>query len=163
LVVPGVDLALAAAPYEGVGRGIVAGLKFAGRLQLAMPMAFKLAALLETVGEAAIVPVPPAPVRSRRRGFDPAAELAAGLARITRRELRACLIRAEGPRQVGRPRALRLADPPRVRLAGEPPDRALIVDDVVTTGATLAACARALRDGGGQGVAAVAFARSRPS
>ncbi len=162
-VIPGVALALAAAPYDGIGRRLVGGLKFAGRLPLAAPMAIKLAAALEPVGEAAVVPVPPAPGRSRRRGFDPARELAASLARVTGRDLRPCLARSDGPRQVGRTRALRLADPPDVRLVASPPPRVLVVDDVVTTGATLAACARTLSDGGAQWIAAVAFARSRPN
>ena len=40
------------------------------------------------------------------------------------------------------------------------PRHALLVDDVVTTGATLAACAAALRAAGARHVAAVAFART---
>jgi predicted amidophosphoribosyltransferase len=47
-----------------------------------------------------------------------------------------------------------------VRLAGVPPLAAVLVDDVVTTGATLAACARALRSGGCGRVVALTFARS---
>jgi len=159
----GIDHAVSASSYAGVARRLVAGLKFAGRLRLAGTMAAALAGLEPVCDDVAIVPVPPAPARSRRRGFDPAGEIAARLTALIGNELRQCLTRDDGPRQVGRPRALRLADPPRVRLTEPPPPRALLVDDVVTTGATLAACARALRDGGALSVAAVAFAHSRPS
>ena len=43
----------------------------------------------------------------------------------------------------------------------EPPARALIVDDVITTGATVAACAEALYEAGSQEVLAVAYARTQ--
>jgi predicted amidophosphoribosyltransferase len=47
-----------------------------------------------------------------------------------------------------------------VRLGGAPPSAAVLVDDVVTTGATLGACAWALRSGGCDRVVALTFARS---
>ena len=49
-----------------------------------------------------IVPVPPAPSRLRRRGFDPAGELAAALAERLEIEPRPCLARSGAGRQVGR-------------------------------------------------------------
>ena len=60
----------------------------------------------------------------------------------------------------GRDGAYRLADPPRVRAVREPPKRAVLVDDVLTTGATLGACAAALRAGGAERIGALTFARS---
>ena len=107
-----------------------------------------------------IVPVPPAPARRRKRGFDAAEEIAAALGLETGLPLWLCLGRSQGRRQVGRPRAERLASPPRVRLARPPPASVVLVDDVVTTGATLGACARALRSGGCGRVVALTFARS---
>lgn len=158
---PGLDAAWSALPYDGVGRGLVVALKFGARLPLARRAARVIAAgapadLLDGV----IVPVPPTPVRLRRRGFDAAEAIAAALAGETGQPLVRCLRRGHGRRQVGRPRAERLADPPRVRLAGAAPGRAVLVDDVVTTGATLGACARALRAGGTASVVALTFAHS---
>ena len=109
-----------------------------------------------------LVPVPLHPVRQRRRGFNQAAVLAGAIARPGALAVSDCLRRrGPGPPQVGRSRGARLTGPagsiePRARV----PPTALIVDDVVTTGATLAACADALRQAGTTEVAAIAFART---
>ena len=159
-LVPGVDRALAAAPYAGVARGLVGALKFRRLLRLADRAAEAIVANLGGVPEGTLVPVPAAPLRRRVRGFDPAEEIAHALARRGALGPVSCLRRRQGPRQVGRPRAERLADPPRVTLRAPAPAEAVLVDDVITTGATLAACARVLRDGGAERIVAVAFARS---
>jgi predicted amidophosphoribosyltransferase len=155
------DGAWCAARYDGISRELVAALKFGRRLPLARRAAEAiLAAAPEALLDGAVVPVPPAPWRLRLRGHDPAEEIAFALAAIGGLSFEPCLARANGPRQVGRRRAARLADPPRVRLTGRPPDPALLVDDVMTTGATLRACARAIRHGGANRVVALVFARA---
>jgi predicted amidophosphoribosyltransferase len=159
--IPGLDASWSAAPYEGVARDLVVALKFGARLPLARRAGAEIAerapaGLLEGV----IVPVPPAPARRRWRGFDPAETIAAALSVETGLPLGLCLRRSQGRRQVGRPRSERLAAPPRVRLAGPPPPAAVLVDDVVTTGATIGACARALRSGGSDRIVSLTFARS---
>lgn len=133
-----------ASDYRGVACDLVRALKFGRRMAAAVPIAAAMTTAMPF--DVALVPVPAAPARRRLRGFDPAEAIALALSRATGVEIRPCLARRDGRRQVGRSRADRLADPPQVRLAAPPPPAALLVDDVVTTGATLAACARALGD-----------------
>jgi predicted amidophosphoribosyltransferase len=159
----GIDAGFAPLPYLGAGRRLVAALKFSRLLVVA-----ELGAALIAAGasrralDAVIVPVPGAPIRSLRRGFDPAAELAAALSGYTGSAVCRCLRRRDLRRQRGRSRGRRLAEPPAVVAIGPTPRTALLVDDVVTTGATIDACARALREAGSERVFAVALAAVPP-
>jgi predicted amidophosphoribosyltransferase len=158
---PGIDLAVAASPFDGVAREVVHGLKYARRLSLAAVAADAMLRALPSHELCdALVPVPAGPLRWRWRGFDPAEEIAHALAARTELPVVDCLRRARGRRQVGRRRSDRLADPPQVSRKGDCARRVLLVDDVWTTGATLSACARALRDGGTSRVVAVTLART---
>jgi predicted amidophosphoribosyltransferase len=154
-----------AAPYEGVAREIVTKTKFAARLVLAEVAAERMVRAWGATRSGSLVPVPAAPARARARGYD----TAYALGRLVAREailsrVAPILVRDDGPRQVGRPRSDRVADPPRVRLAGPhvelPGEDLWLVDDVVTTGATLDACATVLRDAGARRVRALTFARA---
>jgi predicted amidophosphoribosyltransferase len=157
---PGIDRAWSSAPHEDVARNLVTALKFRRLLPVAEVMADRIqwlapAMLLSGV----IVPVPAAPLRSLARGFDAAAEIAWALAACTELPLNACLARRGVSRQVGRRRAERIGHPPLIRAKGEAPRSALLVDDVLTTGATLTACAKALRSAGAVRVVAITFTR----
>jgi len=165
---PAVRQAFAAADapmaYTGVASYLVAALKFAHGRPLAGVMAAHLAAGMPAglLDGAAIVAVPAHPARARARGYDQAALLAAALAGRTGAPL-ARALRRRGPPvpQLGASRAERLErDRISVTTAGAVPDRVVLVDDVHTTGATLDACARALREAGAAAVAAVTWART---
>jgi predicted amidophosphoribosyltransferase len=161
LPIAGLDAAFSAASYEGRARDLVSALKFAGRLTLARRAAAEIVARAPVSALAGtVVPVPPAPIRARLRGFDPAAAIAREIAAATDLPLLPCLARLDHRRQVGRPRRERLSQPPAVRVSERPPGRALLVDDVTTTGATLASCARSLRVAGARQVTAITFARA---
>ena len=160
-VLPGLGPVAWSAPYEGVARALVAALKFGGALGLTRIAGTSVAAC---VGELppgwTVVAVPAAPLRRRRRGYDPAELIAAEVGSLLGLPVAAPLARADGPRQVGRPRGERLAAPPRVRAVAAAPGRVLLVDDVLTTGATLTASSAALRAAGCAEVRAAVFART---
>jgi ComF family protein len=152
--------------YERPAQGVVRALKFKGARRVADAMAAQICASAPDgwLDEGRVlVPAPLHPARARKRGYNQAELIAAALATRTGLELCDCLGRS-GPSvtQVGRDRARRLAGisgtvgvrTPRV------PQLAVLVDDVITTGATLAACARVLVAGGTTDVVAVSYART---
>jgi ComF family protein len=116
---------------------------------------------------ALVVPVPLHVRRLRARGFNPALELARSLARAHRLPLDACALRRlrDTPSQTGLDRSARRRNV-RGAFAARPawraPARVWLVDDVVTTGSTLRAAARALRGAGARQVVAVCAARTPP-
>jgi predicted amidophosphoribosyltransferase len=157
---PGLDRAWSSAPHEGVARDLVTALKFRRLLPVADLMADRIQWLAPSmILSGTVVPVPTAPMRSALRGFDPAAEIAAALAERTELPLEACLVRRGGGRQVGKRRAQRIGHPPVIQARGKVPRSVLLIDDVLTTGATLSSCARALRSSGAIRVTAVTFTR----
>jgi ComF family protein len=161
-------IAWAAVSYDGPARALVRALKFGGAIRLVDAMAAQMAAnappgLLEGV---TLVPVPLHRARRRRRGFNQAEELAYALGTRSGLPVSDCLERPSGgarTSQVGRGRGDRLAaltGSVRMRPGAPVPLRALLVDDVVTTGATLTACAAALAAEGVREVKAIAYART---
>lgn len=159
---PGVEAIFSAAHHDGVARELVSALKHrklfgaAGRMATVIAERAPASAFIGP-----LVPVPSAPARRRKRGFDPAAEIARSLAAAVGLGVADCLRRGEGPRQVGQSRGARRAAGFVVDCVEEPPVSCTLVDDVVTTGGTLSACAIALRDEGAITISAVSFTRRR--
>jgi ComF family protein len=149
--------------YEGVARRVVNALKSRGALAVTSLMATELVSRApQHLLRGTIVPVPAHGRRRRRHGFNQAAALASALARGTGLPV-TDLLERRGPAvpQVGLERRARLSNARgSVRPGSRAPERALLVDDVYTTGATLDACARALRAAGAAEVVALTFARA---
>lgn len=151
--------------YEGVARDLVHALKFAGASGVASAMARQACDALPPRAfppGARLVPVPPDPSRLRARGFDHAEALARALSRSTGLEVAGPLRRGRavrpGQRGLGRPERLR-GGGIAVEARSAAPPLCVLVDDVLTTGATACACARALRSNGASSVALVAYCR----
>jgi predicted amidophosphoribosyltransferase len=143
-----------------VARELVSSLKFRRLLPVAELMAEHIEWFVpSTMLSGTIVPVPTARLRSAIRGFDPATEIAAALAERTELPLSTCLVRRGGGRQVGKRRAQRISHPPVIQARGQVPRSVVLVDDVLTTGATLASCAQALRQAGALRVVGITFTR----
>jgi ComF family protein len=155
--------AWAAVAYEGVARDALHALKFSGARPLARVMAAQIAAgAPPELLLGAIVAVPAHPARRRARGFDPAELIARALARRTGLPLAPALRRGRAAsRQLGTSGPVR-REPGRLdfRARGPAPPVAILVDDVHTTGATLCACADALRRAGCERVTALTWART---
>lgn len=151
----------AAFEYTGVARRAVHELKFRFVRALAAPMAAAMAERLALDRFDAVVPVPVHRSRERWRGFNQAAELAR---RLPLPPVPGRLYRARRTRpQVGLPAAERRRNVAGAFVyEGSPLDglRLALVDDVVTSGATVDECAAVLREAGAVSVTAVAFARA---
>jgi ComF family protein len=146
--------------YEGVVRRTLLALKESGRTDVVRPLSASLSAALARAAQpgAEFLSVPTSRAAWRRRGYDPVALLCkrAGLepARVLRSSRATLSQKSLGSSD----RALNLHESmrSRVSLRGR---TFILVDDVVTTGATLAETARAVRAAGGEvvGHAALAF------
>lgn len=158
----------AAGVHEGGLREAVHRFKFGGRLDLDRPLGQlihqRVGGRLRAFAPEMVVAVPLHPRRLRERTYNQALLLARVLARELDAPVRAralARVRDTGSQQRlsrdERRRNLRQAFVADALVAGR---RILLVDDVVTTGATVAECARALLDAGAASVAVAALARA---
>ena len=170
-VPPGLDALVVPFAYEGVVRELVARAKYRNRHAALGWLAREMTRALDP-GARAIDVVTWAPTtarRKRQRGFDQAELLATFIASELGLPVRARLKRVPGRAQTGENRAVRAEGPQfvpvrrREHIEHHPAARrlesVLVVDDVITTGATMARAARELRNGGAQRVVGVAAAR----
>jgi predicted amidophosphoribosyltransferase len=160
---PAVLSAVAATRHGGAAAAAIHGLKYRGWRHLAELCAEAMAASLSSRGVEpdVYVPVPLHSIRLRARGFNQAELLATAIARRQRRPLVLALERVRAtPPQVGSGLAARRANLRGAfralhRLA--PHDTVGLIDDVATSGATLAAAAEALEAAGATRVVGVTF------
>jgi ComF family protein len=165
---PAFDCARAAGDYDGPLREIIHAFKYDGRRSLATPLAALMrthgAALLEDAGF--VVPVPLHPWRRLRRGFNQADALARGLGPPVVHALwrTQATMPQSGLRPAQRRRNVRAAFrlSPLVARTRLHEASVVLVDDVRTTGATLDACARVLKEAGAREVRALTVARAAP-
>jgi ComF family protein len=161
------QLAVAAFAYTGPMRRALAALKYMGASRtapfLASAAAPILGDLVRVSGPAALVPIPVHRERLRSRGYNQAALIAHALARAARLPVEELLQRTRPTtKQHQLDRAARLAN-----LRGafslvavdSLPATAILVDDIITTTATLEACASVLRVAGVRDVYGFAVAR----
>jgi ComF family protein len=163
----GLLLGIAAFAYAGPMRRALAALKYTGAARLAPIVADAALPALETLtrvsGAATLVPVPVHDERRRERGYDQAELIARALARASGAPWEPVLERIRPTTKQHRlDRAGRLAnlrDAFRVRPGAAVAPVVIVVDDIVTTTATLEACASVLRDAGSDRVYGFALAR----
>lgn len=160
-----------ATDYAGAAQALVTAYKFGHGRACSNEMTELMADtfLLYNPAEAAtaknylICYVPTASSRVRQRGFDHARRLAWQLADRLKLERADCLARLGQTQQVGASRSARLAQAAasyRVKSPSVVADRRiLLIDDVVTTGATLTVAAKQLRQAGAKSVDALVFAK----
>ena len=161
MAIPGIDRCLALVRYEGPGKQLVTDLKYRNDRRLLGRLADELAGVVDPPPGAVVTWLPTTAVRRRRRGYDQASLLARALARRWRRPCRRLLDRSHGPPQTGRSMAERHQGVALVYRGRRPVTApVVVVDDVVTTGATLRSGASALREAGAPWIAAVAIART---
>jgi predicted amidophosphoribosyltransferase len=157
------ESAVSLGPYEGRLRELVIAFKQPPHRTLAGFFGPRLCDRLRERGVFdAVVPVPLHWLDFGLRGYNPAEELAARIARALRAPLRAGWLRkrVRNAPQKSLQLAERLRNPSGVfRAARGIRGRILLVDDVLTTGATLSACAEALKSSGAASVEAAVVAR----
>ncbi len=164
------DDVLAALAYEGVARRSILALKFRNRRTVARHLARLIVARLGAGASApragadrgrqfdVVTWAPTGADRVRSRGYDQAELLARAVAKELRVPCHRLLYRTHGAPQAGHSRADRLVGPGFRGRATRRPLRVLVVDDVITTGATLRRAGDALRLAGVEAVTLVAVA-----
>jgi len=145
-LVPGVEIAIARWVYAGEAADTIRRLKYSRSTSVVGPLAEELCAIAPPCDLVSWIPA--TPDRRRRRGFDQSELLARAVAR--RLHLRPALLlrRLDHRAQTSRDRAGRL-EGPQFEIARKPPvaaTRVLLIDDVSTTGSTLAAAASILTE-----------------
>lgn len=160
LAVPlGLDSCQALVAYDDEARALITSLKNRGHRSLVPALADGLAGLVAAERPTVVTWASTGVPRRRQRGFDQAELLARAVGRRLGLRCVPLLRRLPGPPQAGRTSEDRRTNP-GFRARGPAPLCVLLVDDVATTGATLTAAARVLRDAGAVAVHGLVVARA---
>jgi predicted amidophosphoribosyltransferase len=152
------DRVRAALPFDGVARRVVLAMKYRNRRRVSRELGRLMVRRLRPGRVDVVTWAPTSGARVRARGYDQAELLARAVARELGVPCRRLLYRTHGEAQTGRSRRERMRGPSfRARPSGRPLS-VLLVDDVVTTGATLGAAKAALLAAGVDRVQCIAAA-----
>lgn len=151
---------IAVTEFNEIGRGLTHAYKFQRQRDASHIIAKLIAQSLPYQSFTVVTSTPTAPVRVRQRGFDHAALLARRVAANLQLPYRPLLFRRSSVRQVGQRRQTRFRQ--AEGLYGAHPaardQHILLVDDVITTGATIEACSKALKQCGAKSIQAAVLA-----
>jgi ComF family protein len=161
---PPFERAISYGLYEGVLMEAIHLMKFRGARRLSRPLSGMLSGLDLSRDADIIVPVPMTGAGLKKRGFNQSALVAKALGRARDIPLRLDLLLKirETPPQLGLSRRARLRNL-RGAFSAEPGVKGLnviVLDDVITTGATMRECASALKKSGATEVTALSIART---
>lgn len=157
----GLDHLWAVSAYGGLAKQLVAALKFNRAQSVARIMAIAMVEILPYLAPNTVIcPLPTANQRIRQRGYDQTELLARQIAQQTNRPYDHLLNRLGQSRQVGASRQVRQQQQAQAyQLAANTTIQpVLLVDDILTTGASVEAAARVLRQAGYKDVSATVFA-----
>lgn len=152
--------------YKDSNKDVITALKFDCKRHAAKPIAKSMFELLPYFQDKPVfVPIPSSPARVRQRGFDHTLIITRELARQGDVPSSTLLARTNDLRQVGASRTQRnkqITGAFRLkRLTAVVPRHVILVDDVITTGATLSEAAKVLKQAGVKRVDALTLANSK--
>lgn len=150
------------APHEGDTRELVLGLKYGRHKRNALHLACIVAPFVSITNsrDTVVTWAPTTPAHRLERGMDHAELIARHVGALTSVHCRKLLRRVNNESQTGLNRNERLAGPEFVARPIRRPRNVVVIDDVVTTGATFRAAAHALVQAGARSVTCIAPSRT---
>ena len=152
--------------YKDVQKELIKQLKFKSKRQASLPIARALADILPFLpNDTVVTSLPTAPLRVRQRGFDHAGHIARMLAKQLALDHSTLLVRTTNTRQVGsnkKNRIDQIKGAYRLRAKADVRGKSvLLIDDVITTGASASEAAKILKKAGAKRVDVAVFAYSK--